>query len=263
MGISPWVQQWLARYDLQSLTQWVTNSIVDDWTPEQLEIEIEKRPEYRTRFPAIFELRAKGIPYSPDEYISYEKTAQALAAMWGMPLSKKETDKLQSGQVSNVELERRFDLAAAAVYSTPQETRDELARMHGVSYGEQMKYWMNPKEELGNLQQKFRTAELSGAAIRSGFGQLNFQEALKLSDAGLTREQALTGFGQLVEDQALFTPLDASESAISREQQIAFLQGDKDVEVLIENTRQRRLAQNEAGGTFTTTREGFSTGSAR
>ena len=264
MAVSPIVAEVLKRYSLQSLTGWASNAIINGWSEDQVMLEMYNRPEFKSRFSAIFALEEQGKPaLSVDEYLTYEKTANALAAMWGTSLSKKETDALLAGSVSSVELERRFDIAAAAVYQSPQETRDELVRLHNISYGDQMKYWMNPKMEMGLIEQKFRMAEVSGAAIRSGYGLLNYQQALKLTEAGLTREKALAGFGELAANQELFTSMDIGEENITQDQQIDFLAGDADVAELIKTRQERRKAEFQGGGSFVASDEGFATGVAR
>lgn len=264
MAISPILQRELTRYGLGSLASWASNAIINGWSEDQIMIEMWQRQEFKDRFAGIFMLEKAGKPpISIDEYLSYEKTIQAQASMWGMTLTKAEVDNMIGNNISPVEAERRFDIAAAALFESPQETRDELVRLHNISYGEQMKFWMNPKEELGNLQQKFRMAELSGAAIRTGYGLLNLDQARKLTESGLTREQALTGFGELVKNQELFQSMDIGEATITQDQQIALLAGDASVAELVESRKEKRVAEFAGGGGFAVGKEGFATGVAQ
>ena len=113
MAVPPILEDTLRRYGLLSLLDWAANAIINSWSPDQIVLEMYKRPEFKTRFPAIFELEAAKKPaISVQEYLAYEKTAASMAAMWGVELNKDEVDGLISNLVSPIELEKRFDLTA-------------------------------------------------------------------------------------------------------------------------------------------------------
>lgn len=263
MAVSPIVEETLRQYGLTSLVTWASNAIVNGWSEDQVILELYKRPEFKTRFAGMFMLEAKGKPpISVDEYLSYEKTVHSLAAMWGMQLTKDEVDNLIGNEVSPVEIERRFDIVAAAVYESDPETRSELERMFGVNIGTQMKYWMDPKKELGLLQQQYRMGEIAGAALRTNYGEITKAQAQRLTEAGLTREAAITGFGELARMDELFTPLDIGEAGVTRDQQIELLAGDADVQEMVEDIQKKRQAEFEGGGGYATGQTGFATGVA-
>jgi hypothetical protein len=263
MAVSPIIHNTLKEYGLLSLVNWASNAIVNGWSEDQVVLELYKRPEFRNRFAGIFMLEAANKPpVSVNEYLAYEKSVHAQAAMWGMELTKEEVDNLIGNEISPVEVERRFDLAAAAEFESDAETRSELDRMFGVSLGQRMKYWMNPKKELGTLQQQYRMAEIGGAALRTSYGQITSDQARRLTEAGLTREAALTGFGQLSQMGELFTPLDIGEGAITQDQQIELLAGDADVQELIQERERRRQAEFQGSGGYAASQEGFATGVA-
>lgn len=263
MAVGPMLAKVLKDYGLESLTSWASNAIINGWSEDQVLLEMYGRQEFKTRFAGMFMLESKGQPpISIDEYLAYEKTVHNLAAMWGTTLTKEEVDKMIGNSLSPVEVERRFDIAAAAIYESDIETRTELERMFNVNLGQQMKYWMNPTAELGVLEQQYRMAEVAGAALRTGYEQLTSDQAKRLTEAGVTREQAVTGFGQLVGMQPLFTPMDIGEGAITQDQQVALLAGDADVEELIKNRVERRQAEFGGSGSYGVGEQGFATGTA-
>jgi hypothetical protein len=261
--LPPIIKQLFDSIGLSSLTQWAANAIINGWSEDQVMIELYERPEFKDRFAGMFALKAKNKPpISINEYLAYEKSVHSLAAMWGMELTKQEVDEMIGGEISMVEAERRFDIAAAAVYESDIEERSELERMFGVNLGQQMKYWMDPKKELGTLQQQYRMAQIGGAALRTGYGQITSEQALRLTETGLSKEQALTGFGELVRSKELFTPLSSGELEITEDQQIELLAGDADVREMLSQRQRSREAEFQGGGGFAVSEQGFATGVA-
>jgi hypothetical protein len=265
MAVGPQLANVLSRYGLQSLTEWASLAIIQGWSDDQVILALYDRPEFKQRFPAIFARESAGLPpISVDEYLDYERTAISLASTWNLPISKQEIDNLITNDVSAAELEQRFNIAATAEYESDAETRSELERLFGVTQGQRMRYWMDPKAELGTLQQQYRMGEIAGAALRAGYDQpLTASQASRLQQSGLTRNQALQGFSQLVSMQELFTPLNMGESAIDTSAQVEYLTGDADVAQMVEKRAAQRAAEFEGGGQYATNKEGFSTGKAK
>jgi len=253
----------LRGYGLESLNDWARNAIIFDWSQEQFVLELYKRPEFRSRFAGMFVLEAAGKPpISVDEYLAYEKTAHSTAAMWGLTLTKDEVDNLIGSEVSTIELGVRFDLTAEALFSD-DETVSELLRMNPAAQaGDLMRYFMNPKEELGRLQSTFRQAQIAGAALRTGWGQLTETQAERLREVGLTREQAQTGFGELARMDQVMNPFSLSEDIITEEEQVAFLSGDLEAAARIEGRQRARLAEFAGSGGFAQGEQGFAVGAA-
>lgn len=254
----------LRGYGLEALSDWARQAIINDWSQEQFVLELYKRPEFKSRFAGMFALEAAGKPpISVDEYLAYEKTAHATAAMWGLTLSKTEVDNLIAGEVSNIELGARFDLTAEALFNSDDETVNELIRMNPtVQAGDLMRYFMNPKEELGRLQSSFRQAQIAGAALRTGWGQLTETQASRLREVGLTREQAQTGFGELARMGQVMNPFSLTEDIITEEEQVQFLAGDVVAAARIEGRQKARLAEFAGSGGFAQGQQGFAVGSA-
>lgn len=253
----------LRQYGLESLSDWAHEAIINDWSQEQFVIELYKRPEFQKRFAGMFQLEAnKRPPISVEEYLAYERAIHAQAAMWGMTLEKDLVDQMIGNEVSNVEAQGRFDLAAEAMYESDDETIAELMRMSNVQSGDIMLYFMNPKEEYGKLQNSFRQAQIAGAAMRTGWGQLSQIQAQRLQETGMTREQSMVGFGELARMGEALKPFALSEDVITEEDQVEFLAGDVVAAQKIEGRIRSRLAEFEGSGGFAAGEGGFAVGAA-
>lgn len=264
MALGPLLTATLKKYGLESLIDWASNAIIQGMSEDEIMLSMYDQQPFRERFAGLFAREAAGHqPISIDEYLQYENVVSSLGTTWGLKLSKAEVDNLIAGNVSAREVEQRFTIAATAVYESDIETRSELTRLFNINQEQLMRYWMNPKEQLGVLQQQYRMGEIAGAALRTGFGQLNANQASRLQQAGLTKDAALTGFGELAQMSELFTPLDEGEDVIDIEKQIDLLTGDTSVGSEVERRQARRKAEFEGSGGFAAGDEGFATGSAQ
>lgn len=263
MAVSPYIIQVLARYGLSSLASWASEAIILGWGDDQVLLELYERPEFVARFPGIKARQENNLPpINPEEYLQFEDTMYALSTMWGLGITKTTIDNMISNGVSVREGEERINLAVAAVFEDDSETRQEIQRMYDVSVGDLANYWMDPKRTMGVLQQQYRTAQIAGASLRAGFGQLSEQQAQRLLQTGMNREQALTGFSQLVANEGLFQSTVGTEEPFTREQQIEVLAGNADLAKELETRVSRRLAEYEGGGGFAAGQTGFAVGSA-
>jgi hypothetical protein len=258
------LQQALARYGLTSLLGWATEAIIQGWSEDQISLELFNRPEFNARFPGIKAREAKGYPpITPEDYLAYEQGISALSTQWGMNISKAQVDMMISNNKSFREAEEVVAITAAAIFEDDSETKSALQRLYPeVTNGDLMSYWMNPKVNLGILQQKYRTSQLAGAGARAGFGDITAAQAQRLLTSGINREQALTGFSQLVQNEELFKAQVGTETDITTDQQIELLAGDAQLGQEVERRRSNRLAEYQGTSTFAAGQEGFAVGSA-
>lgn len=263
MAIGPQLAAILKRYGLESLTDWASAALIEGKSEDQIMLEIYDQPTFRIRFAGIFARESAGLPpISVDQYLQFEQVVSSLGSTFGVRLSKDEIDNFIANDVAATEVEQRFNIAASAVYESDIETRSELERLFNVDQEQLMRYWMNPKDQLGVLQQQYRMGEIAGAAMRTGFGHLSTSQASRLQQAGLTREQAVSGFGELATMSELFQPLDSGEEAFTLDEQVEVLAGDADAAQALEQRQARRKAEFEGGGGFAAGESGFATGKA-
>lgn len=263
MAVSPVLARLLAEYGLSSLTNWASNAIIQGWSDDQIILELYERPEFHNRFKGIKMLEAKGYPpISPDQYLQYEQLVKSVGRMWGMDITQDEIDNMIGNGVSPMEAEERLSIVGISTYESAPEVRSELERLYGIPQGELMRYWMNPKESLGRIQQQFRTGQIAGAALRTGYGSITQQQGELLANTGMNADQAQSSFSELVRMEELFDALSGNESDISQAAQIQFLAGDATVGQQVEKRAGERKAEFGGGSGFASGEEGFAVGSA-
>src|SRR5882672_8751218 len=107
------------------------------------------------------------------------------------------------------------------------------------------------------LQQQAATAQLGGAATLSGYGNLSKSEAEGLQKEGVSNQQALSGFGQLNSGKQLLSALPGEAGGnISRDQQMAFVEGSGQAQQALQAAADRRKAAFGGGGGFASTQQG-------
>jgi hypothetical protein len=265
MAVGPTLQRLLDRYGLSGLAEWASKLIQTGASEAEIEIQLYDQPLFIARYPAISAREKAGLPpISVDEYMSYENTLSNLSLMWDIPLSKEEIDTALTLGTSAVEMEQRFGLAVGIIYEAPLEDREEAKRLYGVNDGQLAEYWMDPTKNFAELERQYISSRIAGAAVRSGFGQIERTEAERLASVGLTPDAAIQGFGELYSRRELFAPLNAAEDEITREEQLEALGGDQRFIEEIEDRQATRVAEFGGGGEFAAGGEGFKgTGSAK
>ncbi len=270
-GLS-YIQDTLREYGFSSqeaaeLTEWAKGEIVNGSSPILIRQRLWEQPAFKRRFKVIFDRRDRGLPaISPSEVLEYERRARQLFQEAGLPPgfydSPDDFYNFMLNDVSISELNSRVEVARTLLYSVSQEDRLEMKRLYGLTDGQEVAYVLDSTRALPLLQNQFNAARTSGAALRSGYGQLFKDEAEKLAMAGITAEQAARGFGSLVEGKQLFGALpglENSEDAITRSQQLSgTFTGDSLAALKIRRRAEMRVAAFQSGGGFVADREGFS-----
>lgn len=257
-GVGPLMHRELERYGLASLGDWLSTAIITGMSEEQLQLELYERPEFKQRFPAIEARRRAGLsPVSVDEYLEYEAVSRSAAKALGVDISQEEINNLLTNDVSVAEAQDRLTIAARAVHRADQNTRDELNRLYGISTGDLVRYWLDPKKEAPVLERRFATAMISGEAQRSGFRtELNTDQLDYLYNRGLTGENAADAFGKLVQNQELFEAVDSTEQDMDVDSQLQVLTGDQNLMGQVAKRGEKRAAKFQEGGSFSTGRTG-------
>jgi hypothetical protein len=155
------------------------------------------------------------------------------------------------------EVNQRLVNGYLALVAEDPATRAEFASLYGVNEGDLVAYYLNPEMALPVLERRAAAARVSGAAVTAGFGRLSAAEAERLASFGLSDTEVEGGFGTLVSSAQLFTPFSAGEDAISRDVQLAALEGNTAARDAIERRRRRRLSEFGGGGSYAKNREGL------
>ncbi len=125
-----------------------------------------------------------------------------------------------------------------------------MEEFYGATASDLAAFYLDPDTATATLERRFRSAQLSGIGITSGFGDLSRGQAEGLSGMGVSDSQARQGFSSLVQQRQLFTPLMGTRgSSIGRQEQLdAVFASDADALMEIQRERSRRQAEFSGGG---------------
>ena len=248
----------LRQYGLDHLADWAYAQLTEGRSPDEVQIGLRERPEFRQRFRGIFDREDKGLPaMSVDEYLSWEKQASALMHTYGMPAGfydePEDFADMIGADVSPVELEQRLNMYADAATHAPAEVRDALADMYGVGEGGLAAYYADPDRGLQVLQSQFQAAKVAGAARRQSFGALTAEEAERLASTGLDEAGATEQFGLLSTLAEAVNALPGESAAgLDRETLLGAVSGDAQARERVKMRTQTRLATFAGGGAYAT-----------
>ena len=254
----------LTRYGLESLTDWAWQMIQQGASPEQVQIQLYDRPEFKARFPAIEERRLKGLPpISADEYIAYEDQARQVMRAAGFPSTfydqPEDFHKAIANDESIQEMNQRATLYTQAAYEAPAEARNQLRQLYGIDEGHIAAYFADPERALPLIQQKFAASQIAGQAQRQQFGQLSTGEAERLASLGVNEQQAAQGFAQVQQMGELFHKLPGeSQTTPDRAAALGLVGGDATAQQAIDLQARRRKAQFQGGGGYAQSQRGTS-----
>lgn len=261
-GAKAYIKAVLEEYGLGSLATWAWQKWLDGAEIDQILLEMRARPEYKARFPAMEILSKKMRAITEAEYIAYERTTAQLMRQVGLPVGfydqPSDFTALIAGEVSITELSDRLTTYAMAAYSTPANDRAELERLYGIGPGDLIAFFIDPARAWPIIQKQWTASQIAGAAQRTGFGALTAPQAEQIGAYGTTEQDAEEAFGRLVAMREIFQPQTPAELAINEAEQLGAMFGmDVAAQEKIARQQQRRIAEFEAGGGFTATKEGF------
>lgn len=268
----PTSQQQSARAIIQSaLDEFGLGQLGDSlWTQylngaplEQIFLDLRKTPEYKTRFAGMEELKRKGRAITEAEYIATERAIASAMRSAGLAPGMFDTPddfaRLIGGEVAPTEVASRLADYNRAVHETPADVRGQLSRLYGVTDAQLLAFYIDPDRTQVQINKSFEASMRSATAARTGFGSLSRAEAERLVELGITDREATEGFGNLALRDELFAPLDLSEEAISRGEQIGAVFGnDAAAKERIRRREAKRLAEFQAGGSFASGQSGMS-----
>lgn len=264
-----YLNELLSSYGLGELSGWAYEQVISGNSPAMVRQLLWEQPAFKKRFKVIFDRRDRGLPaISVDEVLDYERKARQLFQAAGLPTgfydSPDDFYEFLVNDVSLVELNSRVEIARDIVYRTPPEARAEMQRLYGMSgadAGQEIAFVLDRKRALPLIQSQWLAAQNAGAAVRSGYGQLNRTEAERLAALGIDPTRASQGFGALVQSRELFGELpglEAAEDQITRDEQLgAAFGGDALAQERLTRRGESRVAQFKGGGGFVSDREGF------
>jgi len=195
------------RYGLSALVTPLKSLIEEGVSPSEFTLRLRETDAYKKRFAANAQRVAKGLrALSEAEYIGTEDQYQDVMRRYGMPETyyakgdlgvQSGFEKFLAGDVSAVELEDRIQTAQNRVVNSNPEVSKALKQFYpGISNGDILSYVLDPTNAIENIKRKVTAAEIGGAAIQSGL-QAGVARAEELGAAGITKQQAQSGFGTI------------------------------------------------------------------
>lgn len=246
-------------YDLGNLAQFIDKQIMNDVSEDMLMLEIYERPEYKTRFPGMAELRKQGKVISEKEYMGIEKQMEQTARFFDLPKGfydgPEDFGNLIGKQVSAKEFQDRLQVGQDLSRSLNPYIKESLSSLYGVGEGALTAYVLDPDKALSLIQRQAKAAQFVGYAREAGFGLSSITPEVATDIAGtapyasLSEQQlqkSLQQAGQLRREQSRLAGI---EGEPYREQEAldAVISGSSEALLASQRRAQREVAR--FGGT--------------
>jgi hypothetical protein len=195
------------NYGLESLVEDVKGLIMTATSDAEITMGLRASENYKKRFAANAQRVNKGLRALDEAtYLGMEDQYQELMRQYGLPASyyaKDSTGKqigfeqLIANDVSNIELNDRLMVAQDRVLKSNPEVLQALKSFYpDINNGDILAYTLDPKNAIKDIQRKVTTAEIGGAAARSGL-TTNVSDAEYLQRYGVTKESADQGYATI------------------------------------------------------------------
>ena len=195
------------RYGMSALVEPLKQFIQEGLSEAEFTLRLRETDAYKKRFAANAQRVAKGLrALSEAEYILEEDRYQDVMRRYGLPetyysrgeMGRQEGfEKLIAGDVSPVELEDRIGTAQKRVLNANPEVTQALKQFYpDITNADILAYTLDPKNAIENIKRKVTTAEIGGAAARSGL-KTNVSDAEYLQRYGVTKETADQGYATI------------------------------------------------------------------
>ena len=265
----------LASYGLEALGSTLEQFMKEGVPPQEgllrLKTDTTKNPvtnkpynePYITRFSGNQIRREAGLNvYSEAEYLALEDSySQSLRAYgqtdyFGKTANERRTEaaKFIGGDVSAKEFDDVLNVVVNEVKNKDPYTKAAMKTLYGIDEAGLVKYFLDPKKNLPELQQQAQAAQIGGAALMQGTDAngnslLNIDNSMGLAKLGVTQEQAQVGYGKIAETLPTVQKL----GNIYGEEKIAYTQGTAEEETfqnLASAKRKRMQLANKEIGSF-------------
>lgn len=269
------IKSTLASYGLEALSSTLEQFMKEGVPPQEgllrLKTDTTKNPvtgkpynePYVTRFAGNTARRDAGLNvYSESEYLALEDSySQSLKAYgqadyFGKTKDEKRTQAAAfiGGDVSAKEFDDILNVVVNEVKNKDPYTKAAMKQLYGIDEAGLVKYFLDPKKNLPELQQQAQAAQIGGAALMQGVDAkgenlLSIGNSMGLAKLGVTQEQAQVGYGKIAE----VLPTAQKLGNIYNEEKIAYTQGTAEEETfqnLASAKRKRMQLANKEIGTF-------------
>lgn len=239
------IEDTLNLYGLSELSSVIKGYMLAGLGPEQAKLQIKQDPIYKARFKGN-ELRlASGLnALTEAEYLGLEDTYSQVMKQYGLgdyfgttrAARQTKLADVIGGDISAVELKSRISTVVDRVNNADPAIKTQLKEFYpGITETDLVKYFLDPKQTLPQLEEKVTSAEIGAAATAQGLNT-NMTSASDLAKYGIDRAAAIKGYstigGLLPEAQKL--------SGIYGEAKIDYTQATAEQEVFKGNASAER-----------------------
>lgn len=227
-----------------------------DKRPDMILPMLAETPEYKERFKGNEARTKAGLPaLDPATYIATENALRQTLRASGLPRGFYDTEtqlrQFIEQDISPNELSARVNEGYRAALNAPQQVRDELQQLYGLTESDLAAYYLDPTVAVDALRTRTQAAQIAAQARQQTGSGLLAQQAEELARAGVTEREAREGFSAIAQQQGLFEAQMVGEQAVSQQEQIAGTFGTSAAATQrIATRRRRRQAEFEAGGGF-------------
>jgi len=207
-------------YNLGNLAKFIDERIMNDVSEDMLMLEIYERPEYKTRFPGMAELRKAGKAISEAAYMGIEKQMEQTARFFDLPKGfydgPEDFGNLIGKQVSAKEFQDRLQVGQDLARTLNPYVKEALSSLYGVGEGALTAYVLDPDKALS-------VTDIAGTAPYASLSEQQMQKSLQQAGQ-LRREQSrLAGIeGEVYQEQeALDAVISGSSEALLASQRRA------------------------------------------
>lgn len=263
------IENALSQYGLTGLESFIETMIFESGITDFQTILARLRVEptsteagriYQERFKANKIRIANGLSaLGEGEYIGLEDSLKQVMRVKGMPEgfydSNDDLANFIGNDVSASELSNRIEVGYQAVKDADPIVVDEMRRLYGVSNNQLAAYFLDPTKGEDVIKRQAQAAIIAGEAQTAAGMQLTATTAEELARAGVTEQQAQSGFGAIRQAQELFGATtqeqQAGEQVFTQAEQIGAVFGTSAAaQQRLRQRARRRQAAFEAGGGF-------------
>jgi hypothetical protein len=200
------IEDTLNLYGLSELSSVIKGYMLAGLGPEQAKLQIKQDPIYKARFKGN-ELRlASGLnALSEAEYLGLEDTYNQVMNQYGLgtyfgttrTARQGKLAEVIGGDISAVELKSRISTVVDRVNNADPAIKAQLKEFYpGITETDLVKYFLDPKQTLPQLEEKVTSAEIGAAATAQKL-DTSMTSASDLARYGVDRATAIKGYATI------------------------------------------------------------------
>ena len=205
-------------YGLGDLIPVIKGYMTNNIGANEASLLIKQNPVYQTRFAGNYGTNgrvAKGLnALSESEYLalenSYNETLNAygIGDYFGTTASQKQAGmaSIIGGDISANEFQGRIKLVEDQVVNGDPQIKAQLKAFYNINDTDLMKYYLDPKQNLGALTMKTQAAEIGTAAVEQGL-TTSADRAMLLAQDNVTQAQARAGYATIGQELPIASKL--------------------------------------------------------